>query len=125
MGFDLRVDVPRRLVHITFDGTVNPATIAELRQAVLAHPDFDPGYDQLIDGRAVEKLEDVDAGTVRAMAGNREGVHEPGARRAFVMNSDLKFGLARIFELLANQRSRGVRIFRDYDEAVRWLDEVA
>jgi len=124
MGFHLRVDAPRRLVHITFDGTLTPAVIAELREAVLAHPDFDPAYDQIIDGRAVDRLEQVNAGTVRGMASRREGLHEAGARRAFVVNSDLKFGPARIFELFTSQRSSGVRIFRDYDEAVRWLDDI-
>lgn len=47
----------------------------------------------------------------------------PTSRRAVVVPSDLGFGMARMYEML---RTKGgaPRVFRDYDEAVRWVTMV-
>jgi hypothetical protein len=39
---------------------------------------------------------------------------------AFVTGRDPDFGLARMYEMLSEQPSTEVRVFRDYDEAVAW-----
>lgn len=45
---------------------------------------------------------------------------KPLPRLAVVAPRDLEFGLARMFETWREDRATDVRIFRDYEEAVRW-----
>jgi hypothetical protein len=45
------------------------------------------------------------------------------ARRAIVVQSDLGFGMSRMYELLRGDLTQTIRVFRDVDQAKRWLDE--
>jgi hypothetical protein len=46
----------------------------------------------------------------------------PLTRRTFVVASDLTFALSRMFDSYRRLKGeQGIRIFRDLDEAVRWL----
>jgi hypothetical protein len=45
-------------------------------------------------------------------------------RVAFVTGRDPDFGLARMYEMLTEQPTTEVRVFRDYDEAVAWARSV-
>ena len=44
----------------------------------------------------------------------------PPARVAFVTPGDADFGLARMFEVFREDPRTEFRVFRDYDEALRW-----
>ena len=45
----------------------------------------------------------------------------PDSRRAVVVPSDLGFGMARMYEMLREDRGGVTRAFRDFDEARRWV----
>ena len=46
-----------------------------------------------------------------------------GYRMAIVANSDLEFGIARQYEAVTERLPFTSRVFRDYDDAWRWLQE--
>jgi hypothetical protein len=48
-------------------------------------------------------------------------VLSPESRRAVVVPSDLGFGMARMYEMLREERGGVTRAFRDVDEARRWV----
>ena len=52
---------------------------------------------------------------------DREGP-EP-SRAAVVASGDLEFGLSRLFEVYRASDSTSIAVFRDLDEAARWLEE--
>lgn len=121
VAYRYSIDSEKRRVEISFEGTLSPDDIAGLRSESVADPQFDPAFDQLIDGRAVSSLEGIGAREVQFLASNRAGVHAEGARRAFVVSTDVGFGLSRMFQGLSNSDG-DVRVFRDYDQALAWLD---
>ncbi len=45
-----------------------------------------------------------------------------GMRTAVVATSDLSFGLSRMYRTLSDLTSETVTVFRDADEAMKWLD---
>jgi hypothetical protein len=54
----------------------------------------------------------------RFVLGRQSSTRPP--RVAFVTGRDPDFGLARMYEMLSEQPTTEVRVFRDYDEAVAW-----
>jgi hypothetical protein len=48
-------------------------------------------------------------------------VLSPTSRRAVVVPTDLGFGMARMYEMLRQDGAGGMRAFRDFDEARRWV----
>ena len=57
---------------------------------------------------------------VRELA-SRSPVLAHSSRRAIVAPSDLGFGMARMYGALREESGGGVRVFRDLDEARRWV----
>lgn len=49
----------------------------------------------------------------------------PPSRVAFVTGRDVDFGLARMYEAHREDSRTAFRVFRDYDEAVRWTGALA
>jgi hypothetical protein len=73
---------------------------------------------QLADFRFATEV-DVTNATIRKIAGlNPFGA---GSRRAFVVSSDLAYGLARMYQALTSDALHELRIIRDVHEALEWL----
>jgi len=113
-GFD-RV---RKLVISRATGIVNVRTFLAHQRALASHPDFDPSYSQLYDFRGVEKIELAGADVDRIASSTPFGA---GARRAFLVASDVAYGLARMYEALTERFEQELRVFRDLAEACLWL----
>ncbi|MDE3128257.1 MAG: hypothetical protein KGL38_09620 [Gemmatimonadota bacterium] len=93
--------------------------LAAATTATRRDPRFHPHFRQLADFRAVTDY-DFGGSTVRRLA--TVDVYAPGTRRAFVVASDESFGLARMFQMLREAPNDGLRVYRDFREAVTWLD---
>jgi len=113
------IDKKRRLV-ITMG--LDRVTLAEAmanQERLLKDPEFDPGYSQLMDVTRAD-LGGLTASDIRMIA--ERNVFSVNSRRAIVVSSNLAYGFGRMFETLREiAGEKGVRIFRDIDEAVDWL----
>jgi hypothetical protein len=65
---------------------------------------------------------DLSASDLRSMAASvaRNQPSPPPARVAFVTERDADFGIARMFEVFREDPRTNFRVFRDYDQALRW-----
>ena len=119
LSFD--IDKRRRLVISTASGIVTYAEIAAHQVGLKNHPDFDPSFDQLIDGTGVTKVA-VTVEEIRTVA--RQRIFGADSRQAFATSSDFAYGLARMFELYreASGSGRPVRVFNNLEAAQEWLD---
>jgi hypothetical protein len=119
MPVSSKIDKEHRLVICEIFGHVVDEDGPALQRAIREDPDFDPGFSQLLDMTGVTKV-DANAETVRRLA--QTSVFSPNARRAFVANSDVIFGFARMFEMLRESAGgTALRVFRSRDDAMRWL----
>jgi hypothetical protein len=120
MSWHHEIDAPNRLVRVHVEGTLTDADLIDGDRALRDDPDFDPAYYQLLDLTAADGSA-VSAAGVQALA-SQPPLFTSSARRALVVETDLGFGMGRMFELLRGGKSGEIRIFRNLEEACDWLD---
>jgi hypothetical protein len=116
----LKVDAAARVVLLTVSGLLGDAELMALSDVLAKNPEVTPDFSILIDLRQADGKTVTSAG-VRALS-TQPMVLSPASRRAVVVPSDLGFGMARMYEMLREGRGGGMRVFRDYDEARRWVE---
>jgi hypothetical protein len=119
MPADFYIDVPRRMVFSHGSGVLRLADFRDHMERLLQHPDFRPEFNQLLDFRRVEDVT-ITAEEIILLAARN--VFSPKSRRAFVVTSDLHFGLVRMFgSYRENAGEKGIKLFREMKEALAWL----
>jgi hypothetical protein len=114
-----KIDKAHRIVMSTASGIFDLAAALAHQEKLTQDADFDPGYSQLFDFRQVSKVA-LGPEDVRKIA--ERSVFWPCSRRAILVNNDLEFGFARIFEMLRdNAGEKGIKVFRNIDEALEWI----
>jgi len=110
----------RRLVVTTASGHVTFAELKTHQDRLLSDPDFNPEFNQLLDGTGVTQL-DLSTDEVRMLASRR--MFSPLSRRAFVAASPGVFGVARMAEAyfeISGSPSQ-IMVFSDMASALKWL----
>ena len=111
-----------RFVYTRGWGVVTDAMILAQARALKSDPRFKPSFAQLYDLREAT-LAFTSAGMREVALISPFGV---GARRAFVSgSSDSLFGMVRMYEALREHVPDEVIVFRDVQEALRWLGNSA
>jgi hypothetical protein len=114
-----KIDKEHRVVLSTASGVFDLAAALAHQDQLLADPDFDPSYSQLLDYSHVTEVR-IDTNDVRKLA--ERSVFWPCSRRAIYVTRDIEYGFARMFEMLReNAGEKGIRVFRDLDDALTWI----
>jgi hypothetical protein len=113
-----RIDREGRTVFTKASGVVTDADVLEFQKRLGDDPDFETDFRQLADCRAIEEIALTRGGVEEASSRSPFGA---GSLRAFVVSGDAAFGMARMFENLRHRARDEVRVFRDVEEARRWL----
>ena len=114
-----KIDKERRLVLSSGTGVFNKEAAQAHQERLLADPEFDPSYSQLMDFTHVTQI-DLTAADIQQLA--LRNIFSPESRRAFLVPNDLAFGLARMFEILRESAGeRGIGVFRNLEEALDWV----
>ena len=90
------------------------------RDQLVSNPDFDPDFDQLVDGRAVTELE-ISVEEAKTIAGR--SLFSAKSRRAFVASGLAILGMARLVETYSHLATgnKQIRVFHDLPTALKWL----
>jgi hypothetical protein len=116
------INKENRLILTTAEGRVTFDDVRDHQDRLFADPDFDAGFDQLIDATGAKKFQ-ISAGQARILA--RRRLLSPESRRAFVATEPHVFGLGRMMQIYREgQRYANVHVFYAMDEAVKWLERV-
>jgi hypothetical protein len=119
MPFYYKIDKESRLVMSTGSGVLTVADSLAHQDELLKDPEFDPSFSQLMDLTHITKLEHT-SDDVRRVA--ERSVFSPHSRRAILVSADVTFGVARMFEMLRETLGeKGIRVFRELDEALEWV----
>ncbi len=119
MPAEYSIDKDRRLVLSTASGVLTEKDLLDLVARLRNDPDFSPEYRELFDFTAVSHF-DLSQNQILALV--REDVFALSARRAFVVTSDLGYGILRMVQShRAVKGDEGIRIFRDRPSALAWL----
>lgn len=124
MTMKARIEIQGGRTAIVLSGAFSAAGWEEAYHAMLAAPGFKRGMPTLWDLRAVEDLQRVtrrELETILVAASARIDDRGSG-HTAVVMDSDLGFGLGRMFEMMSEEDLPiTMRVFRDRKEAETWL----
>jgi hypothetical protein len=119
MPASYEIDKERRLVISKGTGVITLADGLAHQKQLLADPDFDRSFSQLMDFTEVTKWE-LRTEDLRQLAA--KNVFSSMSRRAFVVGSEEAFGLGRMFETFREMAGeQGIRVFRSRAEAMSWV----
>jgi len=117
MPISVSVDEVRRLISISIEGTIGEADLRALGARVRGDPAFAAGYPILYDCTGAA-----------AILASGEFVYNMGAnaradknRIAFVATSPTAFGLARMYQIVADESGKRIQVFATPEEALGWL----
>ncbi|MGB2592048.1 MAG: hypothetical protein WAJ96_15440 [Candidatus Acidiferrum sp.] len=114
-----KIDKERRLVLSSGTGIFNLEDARLHQERLLADPDFDPSYAQLLDFTHTTQI-DLTAADIHQLA--LRNIFSPNSRRAILVPNDLAYGLGRMYEILREASGeRGIRIFRNLEDALDWV----
>jgi hypothetical protein len=120
MAWSYEIDPSRRLVHVRVVGILCDQDLVDGDAELRGDPEFDPAYRQLVDLREADGTA-VTSDGVRELA-RQPPLFFPESRRAIVVASDLGYGMARMFELMRDNKSGEIRVFDSLDDALEWIE---
>lgn len=121
MPIDCEIDSEAGIVYTTIVGQVSANEVIEKLAAVITSTGYRPGFNGLIDltkSSYTPKGNEVRQIAQLLVSHNARIGH---SRSALVVSRDLGYGLARMFQEMADESVIETRIFRDMTEARTWL----
>lgn len=119
MSADYKIDKQRRFVLSFGSGLLTKDDVLSHMDRISVDPDFDPNFSQLLD---FTKVTEVGFGPQEVRVFAERNIFAPHARRAFLVQNDLHFALARMFEIHRELRGEiGIGVFRRLEEAMEWI----
>jgi hypothetical protein len=121
MPVDFKIDAARRLIVATVFDEISDTEIIEALTSSLNDPDFERGFNVLSDHTRITQA--ITTEQVKLLVNHMESLsdHLAGARWAIVTNSPASYGMMRMLSVFAERVPIELRVFRDADEANRWL----
>jgi hypothetical protein len=119
MEVQRKIDATARVVTLTVTGELGDSDLPTLGDHLAQGSDLDVDYSLLIDLRQAHGQSVTSAGVYRLL--EQPLVLSPSSRRAVVVASDLGFGMTRMYEMLRKERGGAPHVFRDFDQAWRWV----
>ena len=112
------IDVPHRLVFSRGWGILTDDDVVSHARTLREDSRFDPGFRQIFDFRDLTEIHLTVAGihgTAQLNPFHRD------SRRAFVVPSEVAYGLARMFEGFTGSDPEQFRVFRSIEPALEWV----
>lgn len=119
MAADYRIDRIRECVFSNASGFLTDEDLLGHQRRLMRDADFRSHLNQLWDLHDLDRI-DISANAIRTLA--RNNPFGNGSRRALVVDSPLSYGLARMFQVYADESPDEVEIFKDHGTAIDWLE---
>ena len=120
-NIQIEIDDERGIVRVTPAKPVTADDACAAIDAIVATPGFRAGLPSIWDMRYTELMH-INVDDIKRISEHANLVkNERGnARIAFIVNSDLAYGLGRMFEMFNATSHIRARVFRDYAEGEAW-----
>ena len=115
MGIHFKIETKKCVIFATCEGEVELSDFKNLRRDYSTHPNYQPGFDLLIDARAASfKMTGEGA---RTLANLR--VENPLTKRLVIVG-ETSFGFIRMFQGWTGNDPK-TQVFKDMKSAMEWL----
>jgi hypothetical protein len=121
MPVQFTIDPTARLVVYVVEGNATPHEARRFLDAVIHHPDYEPGFNFLGDRRDVVRA--PSSGYVYGVADevkHRKAQLGP-CKWAVIVSNDHAYGMARMWGILTDKSGVEILPFRQAEEATEWL----
>ena len=108
------------LVVVHYTGVLTLEDISSVRKEGASDPDFSPDYHVIDDITGVTSTK-INFDDLSHISG--KSVASKGVKRALVAETELQFGMARMYQTLSESHGQKFQIFRGYDAAFEWITE--
>ena len=122
MPITYSIDHERGVVLTTASGVLTDDELLHHKRKMTSDPNFKPGLVGLSDIREIAELAVTTEG-IRSLVKQDalDAERLKGFKLAIVASDDVVFGMARMYQTMTQDNVFNVRIFRDLDEAKKWL----
>ncbi len=121
MAIEQRIDAQSGVIYRTLSGTTNTEELLDSFTRILKNPAFHPKMKSLTDLTGIKHF--AFSADVKRIAGfikeHREEIL--GGKAAIVVSSPVIYGMARMLQILTEDSGFDIAVFRDKDEACKWL----
>jgi hypothetical protein len=123
MALTYEINAEQKNIRVTATGEISPEQLVDLHHHFAATPAVQADFSILFDLRQAQAPRDgFTTDGVRTLAA-LPTILDPASRRAVVVRTDLGFGIARMYGLRRGDRMTAFEVFRDLDEAERWIEQ--
>ena len=124
MRLEIKIDSVRSIARMRVFGVWDVSEFSARLTELTDHPDFKPGMPAIWDMRDADlagmtKGDMLAAGEKSRQLADRRG----NARVAFVVPDDLRFGMARMPQVVGRSPNLDIQVFRDFAAAEAWIAE--
>lgn len=120
MDFEFSIDEGKGVVVERFKGECHLSDLVSAIDTIYSSPEYRPEYNGIVDLReAMLRISYNDM--INFVGFLHQHPRRSTGRWAFVVSSTLNFGLCRMYEIIGFDLQRDTAIFKDRDEALRWL----
>jgi hypothetical protein len=119
MAISYRIDAVRKIVYTTIKGETTEEQLERHSHTIGSDPEIDTSFVELVYVDPSSSAS-VTRSAIRKSAGTLS-VYPPIEKIAIAASQDVTFGLARMFEMLADESPIEIRVFRGEAEARSWL----
>ncbi len=112
------IDTEQRVILAEASGLLTIDDLISAQRRMQEDPDYDNAFRFLLDLRDVTEVQ-ISSEELRLLADKSS--FDSTAKRAYVVPSELVFGMARVYSAFTTADPGALQIFRDMDEARSWL----
>lgn len=121
MPIELRYIEESEFLVGTLSSPLKPEEFREALETIVASDQYSVDIRTLWDGSDLD-FHTINRGLLERMVEVRNDFPQRGeARLAFVVDNDLGFGMARMYEILSEELPQESRVFRSFKEGQDWL----
>jgi len=123
MSLETQIVPDNRLVRGKSAGSLTPRQWLQSLKILLADPDYETQYDEIWDFRDDTQISCTYEECEKFLGAEATLRPDPYERHvAIVVGDEAAYGIARMFQLLAQERGRGgIQVFRNLDTAEDWI----
>lgn len=121
MPIYIKYDKEKNILYGSIEGRYVIKEIRQVVKDITESEEFSPDVRTLWDMRKVDFAETDPLLITEAVTIRNESPERRKAKLAFIVDSELGFGMMRMYELLSDASLENVMVFKDYSEGESWL----
>ena len=121
MSVKIEYNNEKKALYVTLNGQVSIEEFSKTIIEVAENKNFSPDIRTLVDIRELD-FSEINADFLKELISlEKKNTKRINTKVAYIANTDISFGMSRMYQTLSDELPKTSIIFRDYSEGERWL----